>query len=272
MRRLLSALVMAGLAFAAPGPAQAQGQAQAPQKIGIVLMHGKLGIRMGGWLVAALQNAGYPVVAPEMCWSGQRRYDRPYPDCLAEIDAAIASLKSQGATSIVVGGISLGGNAALAYGATHTGLKGIIGLSPADDPTRKANSSNAKLSGAFANSLAKARDLIAQGKGDEKASFDDINTGPSGSYAVTIDTTPRIFLSFYGPDSLANIPPNVAKLKAPLLWVAGSDDPTQSGGPAFAFDKAPPNPLNRYVVVHANHRQVPDAAADTALAWLAALR
>ncbi len=272
MRRLLSALVMAGLAFAAPGPAQAQSQAQAPQKTGVVLMHGKLGAPMGGLLVAALLKAGYKVVTPEMCWSGQRSFDRPYPDCLAEIDAAIASLKAQGATSIVVGGASLGGNAALAYGETHSGLKGIIGLSPADDPTRKANSSGPQLSAAFVGSLAKAGNLIAQGKGDEKASFGDINTGAAGSYAITVNTTPNIFLSFNGPDSPANIPANVAKLKAPLLWVAGSDDPTQTGGTAFAFDKAPPNPLNRYAIVKANHLQVSNAAADTVLAWLAALR
>jgi len=242
-------------------------QAQAPQKIGIVLLHGKLGARMGGWLVDALKNAGYLVATPEMCWSGERRFDRTYPDCLAEVDAAISSLKAQGATSIVVGGLSLGGNAALAYGATHTGLAGIIGLSPADNPASKMQRSPQ-----FAASVAKAQDLVAQGKGDEKTSFDDTNTGPKGSYPMTVDSTPRIFLSFNGPDSLANIPANAAKLKAPLLWVAGSDDPTQSRGPAFAFDKAPPNPLNRYVIVHVSHTQVPDAAADTVLAWLAALR
>lgn len=272
MNRVLALLFLLAWPMGLAAPVHAE----APQKIGVVLMHGKLGQPMGfgrggsggpgAQLIAQLSNAGYAVVEPEMCWSATRRFDRPYTDCFADIDTAIAGLKAQGATAFVVGGLSLGGNVAIAYGATHPGLLGIIGLSPADDPARKV-----KNDPKVAASVARARDLVAQGQGDVKTSFDDRNTGPGGGYAMTLETTPRIFLSFVDENSPANIPASVAKLTMPLLWVAGDRDPTQVGGPAFAFDKAPPNPLNRYVVVGANHIGVPDAAAPAVLAWLAEL-
>lgn len=268
MKRLL--LLIAAclhLATAAADPADA--------KLGIVLMHGKLGAPLGSspragfagaQLIAALRGAGYLVTAPEMCWSRRRSYDKSYPECLAEIDDAVADLKSHGATAIVVAGLSLGGNAAIAYGASHPGLLGVIGIAPADNPPSKARLP------AVAAAIAQAQQLVAQGRGDDAHWFDDVNTGPQGSYAMQLRTTPRIYLSFYGPDSTAVIPQNTARLAQPLLWVAGDSDPTQRGGPAFAFDKAPPNPLNRYVTVRGGHIDSLDASRDAVVEWLGAVR
>jgi pimeloyl-ACP methyl ester carboxylesterase len=238
----------------------------AADKIGIVLVHGKLGanlgVGIGEQLMAALTSSGYLVTAPEMCWSKNHGFDKPYPECLAALDGSIASLKSQGATQIVIAGLSLGGNAVIAYGATHPGLLGIIGMGPADDLGRKSKRPDV-IAG-----LAKAQGLIAAGKGDEKTLFDDTNTGRAGSFTMQLDTTPNIYLSFNGPDARTNIPANVAKLTAPLLWIAGSEDPTQRGAKDYAFAKAPPNPLNRFVEVDANHLDTPDAGKDAILAWL----
>jgi hypothetical protein len=74
------------------------------QTIGIVLMHGKTGSpnTVIDRLAIALQGAGYLVEVPEMCWSRRRIYDRPFLDCLTEIDSAIARVKSRGAGRIVV--------------------------------------------------------------------------------------------------------------------------------------------------------------------------
>ena len=77
-------------------------------------------------LADALSGAGYLVERPEMCWSERRIYDRPYLDCLADADAAVARLRSGGVSAVVVAGQSLGGNAALAYGARRDGLLGVI--------------------------------------------------------------------------------------------------------------------------------------------------
>lgn len=89
-------------------------------------MHGKLGSPLGqtglignrqpigARLAADLKGAGYLVATPEMCWSARRGFDKTYPECLKEIDGAIAELKAHGASRFVVGGLSLGGNAAIA--------------------------------------------------------------------------------------------------------------------------------------------------------------
>lgn len=240
------------------------GPAHAADKIGIVLLHGEQGApgRVIDGLAQALENAGYLVGQPDMCWSARRAYEAPFADCLATTDDAIVKLKNLGATSVVVGGFSLGGNAAIAYGAGHGGLLGVFGIAPAHDSL--ALTENV----AVADSIARARDLAAGGKGDETATFIDIVFGPGGLYATEIATTPAIYLSFFGPASRANIRDNVRKLAAPLLWVAGTDDPTQSGGPGYAFAEAPANPLNRYVTVAGGHPDAPDKAKDAVLTWL----
>jgi pimeloyl-ACP methyl ester carboxylesterase len=274
MRQLGALLVvLAGIVMATvPRQAWADGQ------IGIVLMHGKMGTPLGGSmpggrvnpigteLISALRHAGYLVVTPEMCWSQRRSFDAPYPDCLREIDAAIADLHGRGATAIVVAGLSLGGNAALAYGATHPGLLGVIALSAADNARAKlSHDPNA------AASLANAQAMVAQGKGDEPTTFFDDNAGAQGGYAMSLHTTPRIFVSFNGPDSLANFALTVPKLPVPLLWVAGDNDPTQRQA-AAGFANVPANPHNRFVSVHANHVEVPDAATSAVLSWLGDLQ
>ncbi|MBX9633773.1 MAG: alpha/beta hydrolase, partial [Magnetospirillum sp.] len=101
--------------------------AQADDKLGIVLMHGKEGRpdRIIDHLASALSSEGFLVDSPEMCWSKRRIYDKPYAQCLAELDQSVARLKAEGATAIVIAGHSLGGNGALGYGATH-GVKGVI--------------------------------------------------------------------------------------------------------------------------------------------------
>jgi pimeloyl-ACP methyl ester carboxylesterase len=236
----------------------------AADKIGIVLMHGKQGEPNGNInrLASDLDGAGYLVVRPEMCWAKTRIYDRTYADCLGEIDAAIAKLKSQGAGRIVVAGQSMGGAAAIIYGATHPGLAGVIALAPAHNPQRTVQNVPE-----VAASLAKANDMVAKGKGDEKADFTDVNTGPNGRYLFSVATSAKIYASIYGDDA-PRLPAMTAKLAVPLLWIAGTDDPTQKGGPGFAFDNAPANPLNRYVSVNASHLETPDAGRTAVLAWL----
>ena len=270
MKHLLSlAIALGALAYVAfAGPAHAD------DKVGIVLMHGKQGAPLGnapigsnrpplgGRLIDDLKSAGYLVETPEMCWSGRRGLDRAYAQCLREVDDAVENLRRHGATSIVVGGLSQGGNAAIAYGATHRDILGVIAYGPADDPVAKARVP------AVAASIAKAQDMMSRGNGSEKASFDDVNTGPNGSFTMTLNTTASIYLSFYGPDALTVIAVNTAKLKVPVLWVAGDKDPSQRGGPAAAFDKAPANALNRYVIVPATHTETPNAGSDATLAWL----
>jgi len=256
MRRMLTVLLMLAVLPGLVASALAQ-------TIGIVLMHGKTGspstviVR----LAITLQGAGYLVHTPEMCWSRRRIYDRPLLDCLAEIDSAIGRLKGRGAARIVVAGMSQGGDAALAYGARHANLAGIIALAPAAAPERQVGVAD------IVQSVAQARGLVAAGRGNETASFADRNI--SGTFSVR--TTATTYLSYLDPQGPANMLDSVRKLQAPLLWVAGSADPSQTGTNA-EFNQAPTNPLNRYVMVTSAHLGTPDAARDAVLAWLPELR
>jgi pimeloyl-ACP methyl ester carboxylesterase len=184
------------------------------QAIGIVLMHGKTGSPYSviSGLAVALQGARYLIDTPEMCWSRRRIYDRPFLDCLTEIDSAVGRLNGRGAGRIVIAGMSQGGDAALVYGASHSNLAGIIALAPAAAPERQIGVPD------ITQSVAQARALVAAGRGNETASFFDRNS--SGRFSVT--TTATIYLSYLDPQGPANMLNSVRKLRAPLLWVAAA--------------------------------------------------
>jgi len=195
----------------------------AAEKVGIVFMHGEGGApgRVIVGLTDALEKGGYPVFRRDMCWSAHRPYEASFSDCLSAADDAVIRLKNLGATAIVVGGFGLGGNAAVAYGASHPGLLGVIAVAPDHDATKVATRPD------IADSLVRARDLVAAGKGYDEGDFADVNIGPNGPYSVEIAATPAIYLSFFGPSSQARIADNVARLKAPLFWLGAADE---SGG------------------------------------------
>jgi pimeloyl-ACP methyl ester carboxylesterase len=164
-----------------------------------------------------------------MCWSHRRRRDRPFLDCLAELEAPIARLTSRGAGAIVVAGMSQGGLGAIVFGARRSGLAGVIALA--------ANGAPERLVGLFpqiSESMARARAMFAEGRGDERASFTDLKIrGP-----FSIETTPTIYLSFFDPAGPANMFDNISRLRAPLLWVAGTADNTPAPGlSAFASER-----------------------------------
>jgi dienelactone hydrolase len=230
------------------------------ERIGVVLMHGKQGGQAGNIakLAERLAAAGYLVERPVLCWSRDRIYDKAFPDCLTEIDAAVGQLKARGAERIVVAGQSLGGSAALAYGAQRDGIAGIVAIVPAPPPSVAQRPE-------IARELERAKRLIASSKADERIRFADVNQGP-----ISVEATPRIYVSFLDPEGPANLVTNTGKLRAPLLWLAADQDRspfTRDTG----FGKAPQHPLNRYVTLHAGHFNAPDAAPGPLLDWLAEL-
>ncbi len=232
--------------------------ARAAERIGIVLMHGKDGQPNGMGLAEHLVAAGYLVELPGMCWSRHRIYDLPYIACMRDVDTAVARLKTRGASAIVIGGQSMGGNFALGYGATHRNLKGIVVLAGAHAPQFLIRDRPE-----IGEALENARALVASGKGDTKMTFPDFNdTGP-----FSVRTTPNVYVSWFAPDGPAAMPRNAARLSAPLLWVSGTSDPTQRHA-REVFDQTPPNPLNSFVPVSATHRGTPAASRAAVLAWL----
>jgi pimeloyl-ACP methyl ester carboxylesterase len=226
-------------------------------EIGVVLIHGKQSAPDEHTpLAEALAAAGHPVERPEMCWSARRIYDRPYLQCLREVDTALERLRRRGSMAVVIAGHSLGANGALAYGAQRK-LAGIVALAPGHRPEVLAQRPP------IAAALDRARGLVAEGKAHSRAQFADFN----GDLTISVTTTPEIYLSFFAPDSPAVMPMNASRLQAPLLYVVGTGDPIQRG-PDEIFAKTAPHPLNRYVTIRASHFGTSAAAADTVVEWL----
>ena len=254
---LCAALMLAAIVPAAAAPV-----------IGIVLLHGRTGTpNQFAKLAAALTGAGYAVAAPEMCWSKKRIFDEDFTACLTDVDAAVAKLEASGVKKIVVAGMSQGAIAALAYGASHPDLAGIVAMGPAGDPADLTRAPT------LATSVKLAGTLVKAGKGNTVADFNDVVTG---DVPVPVAATPEAFLSFHGPDSpIATMKRVIAKLlpqiKLPVLWIAGTHDPSQASA-AQGFAKIPKNKLNRLATVDADHGGTPDASAEALTGWLATLQ
>jgi len=231
---------------------------------GVVLMHGKGGAPGGlvGSTAAVLQAAGAKVVMPEMPWSRSRSYDAGYEQAMAEIDRAVAQLKAQRATKIVVAGQSFGANAAIGYAARRGGLTAVVALAPGHVPERPVFAQR------VAPSVAKAKQLAAEGKGDVPGTFTDQNQGKT----FDVRATAKVYVSYFDPSGPAPMPRNAAAMKpVAFLWVIGRDDPLHSAGPDYAYNRAPKHPKSKYLEVNARHENTSDVAKGEVIAWLKTL-
>jgi pimeloyl-ACP methyl ester carboxylesterase len=223
-------------------------------------MHGKRGsAEYLSTLAGDLAEQGYLVVTPDMPWSKVRAYDRALDEAHREIDKALDGLRLQGATRLVVAGHSMGANMAIGYAATHKGIDAVIALGPGQ--TVESQNFIERLG----DSVTKAKALLAAGQGEELTQFQDLHLGKVSE----IVAIPRIYLSYFDPDGLANMPRMARHIDIPFLWTVGSQDKNMfNRGPAYAFDLAKPNPYSRYVVVDADHMGTPEASRAEVLRWL----
>jgi dienelactone hydrolase len=262
MKRLLRFLALAAVLTILP--VEARAQSANLNGFGVVLMHGKGGAP-GGFIAstaAALQAEGAKVVMPQMPWARARMYDAGYEQAMAEIDRAVAQLKAQGATRIVVAGQSFGANAAIGYAARRDGLAGVIALAAGHTPERRVFMQRT------APGIDMAKQLIAEGKGDVPGSFPDMNQGKT----FDVRATAKVYLSFFDPNGPAPMPKNAAAMRpVPFLWVIGREDSLVSAGADYAFNKAPKNPKSKYLEVNARHENTPDVAKAEVVLWLKTL-
>lgn len=260
----VAVLAAAFLLFA--GDAGRAAEPIAGPRIGALVMHGKGGTptRHVDALVSALESVGVLVEAPLMPWGKERIYDRSYEDSLAEIDGYVAKLKAAGAQRIVIIGHSIGGNAAIGYGARRQGIAGYVALAPAHNPENPVTQK------AAADDVARAKAMIEAGKGDDKASFVDFNVHPQ----PPAYTTAAIYYSWFAADGPAAFPGNIAGFdrSARLLWIDGPDEVQEKKRwhiPQVNAVKAMGNA--RYELLDARHVEVPGAAISLVLDWLRAL-
>jgi pimeloyl-ACP methyl ester carboxylesterase len=233
------------------------------ETIGVVLMHGKWGNPGGTMLPLArkLGQEGFLVSSPEMPWSGARLYDKGVDEAMAEIDAAVQALRDKGAKKIFVAGHSLGAAAVLRYG-TRSTADGLIVLAPGHFPEGQ------NFKNQLARSLKKAQAMVQEGKGDDNAWFDDLN---SGGRTKSVRTTARIYLDYFDPEGPMNFQKNAAALQpgVPILWVVGTEEekgPRQLGDRGHA--RIPANPGNKFIEVSSDHLNTPGKAIEPVIAWI----
>lgn len=243
--------------------------ASADDKTGVILMHGKRGAASPrspiGKLAQSLADAGFIVIAPDMPWSKSRIWDKNFDESMVEIDGYVEELKGKGVKKIVVGGHSIGANAAIGYGARRKGLSGILAIAPGHVPDI------AVFQRRMENDYERAKKLVDAGKGEQRGDFNDSNQGR----VLAVNAKAKDYLSWYDPSGPAVMPRNAANLKpnTPLMWIIGEKDTMLRFGrdESYAFNLAPAHPKNSYVVVRGGHRVTPQKGEGEIIQWLKGL-
>lgn len=237
--------------------------AQSPA-IGVVVMHGKGGspAKHVASFASALEQNGYLVANLEMPWSGNRHYDASVEAADTEVAAALDAMRAKGAKKVFVAGHSQGGVYALHYGARHP-VDGIIAIAPGGNVASPVYRREAGAS------VERARNLVAAGKGDEKAQFTDYE-GSRGAFSV--NAAPALYLSWFDPEGAMN---QVKSSKAidprtPVLFIAPKGDyPALQRVKVMMFGSLPSNPLTRMYEPGSSHLDAPSASVDEVVRWTA---
>jgi esterase/lipase len=260
--KVLSQLILAlSLCFvAAVLPMNVMAEAQ---KIGIVIMHGKGGSpsRLVSELASSLEGKGFLVANLEMPWSGKRNYDVSVSAAEQEVEAALSTLRSKGAQKLFVAGHSQGGVFTLHFAGKHP-VDGIICIAPG------GSVGGTLFREKLGDSVARAKQLVADGKGNEKTKLFDYE-GSKGTYPVV--TTPAVYLTWFDPDGAMNLDraSRVVNPQVPILWIVPKNDyPALRKANIPMFDTLPKNPHTRLFEPGSNHVGAPSASRDEIARWI----
>jgi len=259
LERLLAILTIAIISIILPQTAKAE---MSDIKIGIVLMHGKGGspTKYVSELASALERKGILVANLEMPWSGRRNYDVNVSIAEEEVESALTSLRGKGAQKIFVAGHSQGGLFALYIGGKHV-VDGIIAIAPA------GNVANALFREKIGGSVEMARKLIAEGKGQEKATLSDYE-GSKGTYPII--TTPATYLSWFDPDGAMNQTLAIKNMNPaiPVLFIGPTNDyPGLIKVKQLMFNSLPKNQLSKLYEPSSSHLGAPSASIEEIIRW-----
>jgi pimeloyl-ACP methyl ester carboxylesterase len=231
-------------------------------KIGIVIMHGKGGspTRYVSDLASSLEKKEYLVANLEMPWSGRRNYDVSVSAAEREVESALAGLRSKGAQKLFVAGHSQGGMFALHFGGKQP-LAGVIAIAPGgstDGPDYRTK---------LGESVARARKLVAEGKGDEKTTFLDFEAS-KGAYPIV--SIPAAYLSWFEPDGPMNILVAAKGMnpQVPVLFIVPTNDyPGLLRMKQRHFNSLPSNRLTKLYEPDSSHLNAPFASRDEIVRW-----
>jgi pimeloyl-ACP methyl ester carboxylesterase len=226
-------------------------------------MHGKGGSPNGyvSGLAITLEKHGFLVANLEMPWSDRRDYDVNVDIAEKEVDSALDLLRNKGAQKLFVAGHSLGGGFALCFGSRHV-VDGVIAIAPGGNVSTKKNQ------GRYADSLALARNRIAEGKGDVKIKLMDYE-GSRGEYPVI--APPSSYLSWFDPEGLMNQNEALRNMNPaiPVLYISPTNDyPELRKGKQAMFDALPKNPYTKLYEPNSTHKDAPSISANEIIYWV----
>jgi len=235
-------------------------------RIGIVIMHGKGGspTKHVSDLASALEGQGFLVANLEMPWSGRRDYDVNVSAAEREVESALNALRDKGARKLFVSGHSQGGLFALYYGSKHV-VDGVIAIAPG------GNVGGAAYREKLGESVALARKLIAEGKGEEKAGLADYE-GAKGVYRI--NSPPSAYLSWFDPEGAMNQRTAIQSMNpaVPVLFIAPANDyPGLLMVKQQMFDALPKNPHTKLYEPNSSHLNSPSASIKEIVEWTTAV-
>jgi len=264
MARLIRALLV--LALAAAGYASPRIALADSPAIGIVIMHGKGGSpeRLVSDLAAALSAKGYLVANLEMPWSGRRDYDVGVKQAEQQVESALAGLRDKGAKKLFVAGHSQGGAFAIYFAGRHA-LDGVIAIAPG------GSTGSSVFRDKLGASLARAREAVAAGRGEEKLDLLDYE----GSRGTTpVHARASVYAEWFDPEGAMNLAHSATVVipQTPVLWmVAKNDYPALRRANIPLYQRLPANPLTAFYEPNSSHRDAPLAAVDEILRWTRAV-
>jgi pimeloyl-ACP methyl ester carboxylesterase len=225
-------------------------------------------------LATALTDKGYTFLIANM----RAAYNYPYAeysDAVKDIAAFVAYAKAQGYTRIAIFGISLGGPRMAQYMAERNepAVKAVGFIASIPSPylefqVRSTPAEKKRLD----DWLQHARDLVAQGKGQEPMAFE--NWFPDGRSFMG---TAKSMISFFGAPSDKGTPSSIKygpQIKVPALVIHGEKDEISFPPNATAiYDSLTASPQRDLIwVPGASHYLTPgpiaEAYAKNVTAWL----
>lgn len=255
MKRLLNLIAVALLGLTAL-PVFAAGQS------GAVIMHGQGETPSHvDELASALRRENVIVLAPELPWSGRRSYNRSVTDADAQIDAAIADVKTQGARRVYLIGQGLAASYALRYG-SRPGVNGIVAIAPNHAPESSLYATS------FRDEIRRAREHVSQGRPQAILEFLDLQWGSLRNRATA---TAQSFLSYFDASGPMNMTRNVQALRPDVLvlWIVPQADSRGARAASVeAYQRLPYHPGSRLVELPVEYRSVSTGAVPAIVEWM----
>ncbi|WBY01899.1 alpha/beta fold hydrolase [Ramlibacter tataouinensis] len=260
-RRTLTALLLSSLfGRARAAPAQPPAAAGPAHRIGIVLLHG---IGADGQsmapLAARLRDAGWRVRTPDLPYGGPRAFSQPVAAAERIVQDALDALRREGATRLVLAGFSLGGFFA-AHMAGRLPVDALVAIAPNGGADMKP----------LDDQLAKARGLVAAGRGNEPTLLQDSDVVSPARYDLP-QAVPSAYVSWFDPDGAMNWQAVWRRLRpgTPVLLVVPTRDLANLRKVRRElWQGLPPHPANRLYEPRADHLGAPMASAEEAVRWI----